>query len=110
MATNYLDAPDATVARPLTAASEGWLHVMDRKRCLALAVDQFAQEASERLTVAADGTVGISREYADDIATDAPPAKSLRCWLHFVHYPPQFSAGTSPRMMQTPPIVRAKPR
>lgn len=109
LATNYVDAADAGAARPLTSPPEGWLHVMDRKKCLALAVDQFAQEANERLTVGADGRVRVWREYAAAAAVPQVP-KTLRCWLHFVHYPPQFSAASSPRMMQTPSIVRVKPR
>ena len=109
LATNYVDAADAGAARSLTSAPEGWLHVMDRKKCLALAVDEFAQDANERLTVAADGRVRVWREYAGAAAVPQVP-KTLRCWLHFVHYPPQFSAASSPRMMQTPSIVRVKPR
>lgn len=108
LATNYDDTAEAGVARPVTAAPEGWLHVMDRQRCLALAVDRFAQDAHERLTVTGDGSVRVWREYPDAAAPSAPPAKTLRCWLHFVHFPPQFSAATSPRMMQTRPIVRVK--
>lgn len=110
VAANYSDEPADAATRQVMSAPEGWLHVMDRKRCLALAVDRFAQEAGERLTVTADGSVRIWREYAADNGTQTPPQKTLRCWLHFVHFPPQFSAATSPRMMQTPPIVRQKPR
>jgi len=83
---------------------------MDRKRCLALAVDRFAQHTNERLTAAADGSVRVWREYAASLEGPSPPTKTLRCWLHFVHYPPQFSAATSPQMMQTPSIVRIKPQ
>jgi hypothetical protein len=109
LATNNTDGPDGEV-RPSLSAPEGWLHVMDRKRCLALAVDKFAQEAGERLTVAGDGAVRAWREYGEDAAGNALPAKSFRLWLHFVHYPPQYSAATSPRMMQTRPSVRMKAR
>lgn len=100
---------DASIDKPSLLAPEGWLHVMDRKRCLALAVDQFAQQAHERLTVTADGSVRVWREYAAPVeGSPKSPTKSLRCWWHFVHYPPQQSAATSPRMMQTPSIVRIK--
>jgi hypothetical protein len=111
MATNYDDSPTASAARPVTAAPEGWLHVMDRRRCLALAVDQFAKDTDDVLTVSADGEVRVWREYAA-AAVQTPPlkTKSLRTWLHFVHYPPQHSAATSPRMMQTPSRVVVKPR
>jgi hypothetical protein len=58
--------------------------------------------------VTADGAVRVWREYDARAANDTAPQKTLRCWLHFVHFPPQFSAATSPRMMQTPPVVRVK--
>ena len=107
LAKNYADASNDSVDARLIMP-EGWLHVMDRKRCLALAVDQFAKDADERLTVTADGSVGVWREYAGSIEKPSSPSKSLRFWLHFVHYPPQHSAATSPRMMQTPSMVRVK--
>lgn len=106
LATNFAAPRDLTPARPLSAAPEGWLHVMDRKRCLALAVDQFAQNAGERLTASADGHVSVWRDFSTLATSDSARHKSLRIWLHFVHYPPQYSAGTSPRMMQTRPTVR----
>src|SRR5262249_33554739 len=90
LATNSADEPDGE-NRAGSPPPEGWLHVMDRKRCLALAVDRFAREAGERLTAAGDGAVRVWREYGDGPAAGAPPAKMLRLWLHFVHYPPQYS-------------------
>ncbi len=110
VAANFANDPNATAAPGDLPAPEGWLHVMDRKRCLALAVDRFAQDAGERLTATADGAVGIWRDYAGGDGAKSPPQKTLRCWLHFVHFPPQYSAATSPRMMQTPPVVYQKPR
>jgi hypothetical protein len=88
------------------AAAEGWAHIMDRQCCLALALDEFATASRDRIATTADGKLSIWRE--DDRAADARPATShhLRFWMHFVFYPPQFSAGTSPRMMQTPPRIR----
>jgi hypothetical protein len=85
---------------------EGWAHIMDRQRCLALAVDDFATRSRGRIALTAEGNVGIWCE--DETAADAPrPTKHhLRFWLHFVFYPPQYSAATSPRMMQTPPRIR----
>jgi hypothetical protein len=93
--------PKRSAAAPLV---EGWAHVMDRQRCLALAVDAFARDASDRLTVAADGAVTLWREYRPDARAGR---KRLRCWLHFVFFPPQHSAATSPQQMQTPVTVRA---
>jgi len=82
---------------------EGWAHVMDRKNCLALALDAFGRDAHDRISVTADGKVTVWREYS--------PAKNVRrkrlhVWLHFVFFPPQYSAGASPQQMQTPLEVR----
>src|SRR5262249_47926036 len=82
---------------------EGWVHVMDRKRCLALAFAAFARDAHDQIGVTADGQVTVSRVYAP--AKDRS-RKRLRAWLHFVFFPPQGSAGASPQQMQTPLEVR----
>jgi hypothetical protein len=86
---------------------EGWAHVMDRKNCLALAVDAFGRDALDRIGVAADGKVAVWREYAP--ARTVRP-KRLHVWLHFVFFPPQYSAGASPQQMQAPLEVRVKGR
>lgn len=78
---------------------DGWAHVMDRKKCLALAIDAFAHDTLDRIGVTADGKVTIWREYP---AAEKTRRKHLRFWLHFVYFPPQSSAGTSPQQMQTP--------
>ena len=93
-------APDQADAR-----AEGWGHIMDRRSCLALAVDQFGSEAADRIVVTAEGDVTIWRNYEQKHAESDAAAKRLRFWLHFVFYPPQHSAATSPRMMQTPPEI-----
>ena len=82
---------------------EGWAHVMDRKKCLALAIDSFARDTSDRINITADGKIAIWREYP---FSTKPTRKKLRFWLHFVFFPPQVSASTSPQQMQTPLEVR----
>jgi len=89
-----------------TAAAEGWAHVMDRKRCLALAVDQFAREGEERLNVTADGTVTAWRSFPARQADRAAGGRSFRAWLHFVEYPPQWGGQSSPQSMQHPIELR----
>ena len=94
------------VSRPVRPVpSEGWVHLMDRKRCLALAVDGFGRERLESIQATAAGGVRVRRVFASQEG-GAATSKSLRCWLHFVGFPPQQSAATSPRHMQTPPAVR----
>ncbi|MHC4880428.1 MAG: hypothetical protein ACYTGL_28595, partial [Planctomycetota bacterium] len=39
------------------AFAEGWAHVMDRKRCLAIAFDRFGEQGTERINIRADGTL-----------------------------------------------------
>jgi hypothetical protein len=82
---------------------EGWAHVMDRKNCLALAVDSFGRDALDRISVTAEGKVTVWREYSS--ARNAR-RKGLHVWLHFVFFPPQYSAGASPQQMQSPLEVR----
>ncbi len=89
--------------RPVRA--EGWVHLMDRKRCLALAVDGFGRERLESIQATAEGGIRVRRVFGSQ-KRPATHNKSLRCWLHFVGFPPQQSAATSPRHMQTPPAVR----
>jgi hypothetical protein len=84
------------------AAPEGWLHVMDRRRCLAMAVDRFATDADDRLGASAEGRVELCRAFT---ATKALGVKRLRFWLHFVPMPPQETAATSPQAMQNPLVT-----
>jgi hypothetical protein len=83
--------------------SEGWVHLMDRKRCLALAVDSFGHEQFEAIETTAEGNVRVRRVFS---RRKVRTGKSLRAWMHFVGFPPQQSAATSPRHMQTPPAIR----
>ena len=75
----------------------------DRKNCLALAVDGFGRDAHDRIGATADGTVTVWREYGP---AKKERRKRLHLWLHFVFFPPQFTAGASPQQMQSPLEVR----
>src|SRR5262249_3799448 len=44
-------------AKSDSSRAEGWAHIMDRRRCLALAVDHFGQEAAERILLTGNGEV-----------------------------------------------------
>jgi hypothetical protein len=88
---------------------EGWAHVMDRERCLALAVDRFAGDAKDQISASAAGRVRLSREFSDVSKASPAKAKRLRFWLHLVPFPPQQTAATSPQSMQDPPVVRVRP-
>jgi len=90
---------------------EGWVHVMDRKNCLALAVDTFARDTHDRISTTADGKVTVWREYGTSRRSSRESGsgrKRLRGWLHFVFFPPQVSASASPQQMQTPLEVRIR--
>lgn len=89
-------------ARPV----EGWAHVMDDRRCTAIAVDRFARETTDRIEASAEGRVEIWRDYAKSPETKSPATKTLVFWLHFVPSPPHVGAVTSPQSMQSPPEVR----
>ena len=87
-------------------AAAGWAHIMDRKRCLAIAFDRFGEEGEERLGLAADGRLSAWKQFPTARRDAQAFTRRWRCWLHFVHFPPQQSASTDPYMMQHPLMVK----
>jgi hypothetical protein len=88
---------------PGLGGAQGWAHVMDKDRCTALAVADFAAfESRDRIEVRAPGRVRVTREFAADQAKVAPGPKRLGWWLHFVSMPVHVGAVTSPQSMQAP--------
>lgn len=87
---------------------EGWVHVMDRQRCLALAVDGFARDTTDQMSVSAAGAVRLSRQFPAGAPDSKTRAKQLRFWLHFIPFPLQQTAATGPQSMQTPPVTRIR--
>lgn len=101
------DRPEPFVIRPSGADGkgvEGWAHIMDRRRCLALALAGFGKDGDDSVAVEATGDVNIARKFAAE-RTDSPKKKSLRFWLHFVGFPPHVTAATSPQSMLSPLVV-----
>jgi len=87
--------------------AEGWAHVMDRKSCLAMAIGEFARRSRDRITISAEGSVQLQRSFdTDDAPAQHSQERRFRFWLHFVNFPPQHGAGTSPQAMQNPLDVR----
>lgn len=77
--------------------AEGWAHIMDRERCLAMAVTDFGLATKDSIELTGAGHVLATRVFPDDAKT-----KIFRTWYHFVFYPPQVSAATGPQAMQNP--------
>jgi hypothetical protein len=78
--------------------AEGWAHLMDHRRCTAIAVADFGKSSHDRLQVDADGRLAIDRRHAGA----ERPKKALKFWLHFVSMPVQVGAATSPQSMLSP--------
>jgi hypothetical protein len=96
--TPFVLPTDAMTQRP-----EGWAHVMDRQRCTALALADFAAEGNvESIGVSGNGDLRFSRTFAEK------KARRLKFWLHFVNMPVQIGALTSPQAMQNPLTVEQK--
>src|SRR5262249_20276333 len=96
--------PLAVGAKPSDASRiEGWAHLMDRKSCLALAIDGFGRDTRDTIGAAADGKLTVWRDFTPG-KSKAP--KRLHFWLHFVFAPPQVSPAASPQQMQAPLEVR----
>ena len=92
-------------ARSLPASpgkAEGWAHVMDSNRCVAVAVDRFGTAQRDSIRIDGEGRVVLSREFGKDAGKPAGGPKSLRFWFHFVPTPVQVGAVTSPQAMQSP--------
>jgi hypothetical protein len=91
-------APFVVMPPDNPSKAEGWAHVMDRQRCTAVAVADFAQEKQRsEIAVDADGRLRCEREYDGKAAQ-----KTLTFWLHFVSMPVQQGAATSPQSMMNP--------
>jgi hypothetical protein len=86
-----------------TRPAEGWAHVMDSRRCSALAIADFGRKsARDRIVIGADGRVLLARDFS--VGSGEPPRgpKSFNFWLHFVLMPVQVGAATSPQSILTP--------
>jgi hypothetical protein len=87
---------------------EGWVHVMDRRRCTAMAVADFGRLGPailDRFEVHAGGHLVFEREFLHGKTGQTAaqePKKTLRFWLHFVPAPVQVGAVTSPQSMLAP--------
>ena len=86
-----------------TKNAEGWAHAMDRRNCLALAISEFGRRTNDRISISAEGSVTLERNApGTSVSGNHVGAKQFRFWLHFVRFPPQQGAGTSPQAMQNP--------
>lgn len=99
-----------------TTMAEGWAHVMDRECCVAIAVAEFGHKTLDSIAVGGDGTTCVERRWdanqtagkLDDSAGSEEEAMLLRCYYHFVPFPPQRSAATQPQAMLAPLWVRSE--
>jgi hypothetical protein len=80
---------------------EGWVHVMDRQRCTAVAMADFAASGRDGIHTEGDGLLRLTRRYQP--ATKG--TRQLHFWLHFVDMPVQIGALTSPQAMLQPLVV-----
>ncbi|MBL8851022.1 MAG: hypothetical protein JNG89_15190 [Planctomycetaceae bacterium] len=85
-----------------TPRVHGWAHVMDDKRCTALAIARFGESAVDSIRFDGSGRLDWQRNYSNTTGN----ARQLEFWLHFVTMPVHIGARTSPRSMQEPLQVR----
>jgi hypothetical protein len=97
--TPYVVAPRNSRACP----AEGWAHVMDRERCTAVAVAEFADAGQENeIHVDSDGRLQLWKLFSQGQAVVLPGTKKITFWLHFVSMPVHEGAATSPQAMLAP--------
>jgi len=99
--TPYVLPSTGTTGPPV----QGWAHLMDRKRCTAIAIDKFADHSHDTIQLAADGQIALRRQFG----AAGSAKKQFTFWLHLVSFPPQLGAATSPQSMQMPPEVSVRP-
>jgi hypothetical protein len=98
----------AMMRRAVGNEPEGWVHVIDRSRCTAMAVADFGRPALgvlDRFEIHGNGRFRFERRFlSEKIGQGIPknPIKTLRFWLHFVTTPVQIGAVTSPQSMLAP--------
>ena len=87
------------VAKPGTKPHQrGWVHVMDDRRCTALAVTDFAKRTHDRIEISGDGRLTVWRR-----AESSNEARlRLETWSHFVTMPVHKGARTGPQSMMSP--------
>ncbi len=94
----------STAATPRPA--EGWAHVMDARRCTAVAIADFGKgDVTDRIVIESGGRLRLSRDFLDSSGKIPTGSKTLAFWLHFVPTPVQIGAATSPQSILNPPTV-----
>jgi hypothetical protein len=99
---------EAAGSRKDGSGAEGWVHVMDSRRCTAIAVAGFGSGSVgilDRFEVEGSGLLRFECQFlARGPATGSgkPVAKGLKFWIHFVTMPVQVGARTSPQAMLAP--------
>jgi hypothetical protein len=96
-------SPFVVPAPDSTARAEGWAHVMDDQRCVAVAVEGFGRGVKDRIRIKGNGELELTRDWP---RKKGP--KTYRFWLHFVDMPVQVGALTSPQSMMAPLAVEVK--
>jgi len=101
----------AMMRRAVGNEPEGWMHVIDIRRCTAMEVANFGETAVgalDRFEVHGNGRFRFERRFlTEKIGQRRPenPIKTLKFWLHFVTTPVQVGAVTSPQSMLAPLVV-----
>jgi hypothetical protein len=90
---------------PPSTVAHGWAHVMDDKRCTALAIGKFGEASADAIDVDGHGRLSWTRTFVPTNAAPPQP-RTFEFWLHFVTMPVHIGARTSPRSMQEPLVVR----
>lgn len=82
--------------------AEGWIHAMDRSRCTAAVLHDFAAESTDGLTLNSSGRLLLCREFRRPDGPSMPGRKTATFCLHFVPMPVQIGAATSPQAILAP--------
>jgi hypothetical protein len=103
------DATPYAAGVPGDNRAEGWGHVMDARKVVALGVPGFAETPGEcSIRLDHEGNCLI-RWRPDPSAAGGSARRHVEAYFHFIPFPPQLTAATSPPAMLAPLVARCAP-
>jgi hypothetical protein len=115
----YAATPDSPPSGARAARAEGWAHLMDGQKVIALGIPRFGVTPGEySIRLEHDGacTIRWSSRRAGGATrgrrgSASHPASPLRfeAYFHFIPFPAQVTAATSPPSMLAPLVARCAP-
>jgi hypothetical protein len=104
-------APPYAAGSPADAMTraEGWAHLMDAQKVIALGVADFLTPGVNSIRLDHDGDCEIRWRPEAGGAPGSGRRHRVEAYFHFIPFPPQLTAATSPPAMLAPLAARCAP-